>query len=131
MNCAPVLPRVMHESPSLSAEQIEQIQEELLRTLTRLERSMKISGQAARPVELDQSCVGRLSRIDAIQNQGLMQNLQEREKVQLAQVLAALRRIEEGRYGICGGCGKPIQPERLMVFPETRTCTPCSRACGA
>lgn len=117
-------------SPSLTPVQIGQIQDDLLRILARLERSMKISGQAARPVELDQSCVGRLSRIDALQNQGLVQNLQERERVQLAHVLDALKRIEEGRYGICSACGEPIQPERLLVFPETRTCTPCTRACS-
>ncbi len=111
--------------PTLTTEQIGEIRQELLRTLTRLERSMKISRQAARPVELDQTAVGRLSRIDALQNQGLIHNLQEREKVQLAQVLNALRRIEEGSYGLCTACSRPIQLERLLIFPETLTCTSC------
>lgn len=113
----------------LSPAQIGEIRDELLRTLTRLERSMKISGEAARPVELEQDTVGRLSRIDAIQNQGLAQSLQDRERAQLASILDALRRIEEGCYGACSACGAPIPFERLTVFPETRTCAACARGC--
>ncbi|HEV2146023.1 MAG TPA: TraR/DksA C4-type zinc finger protein [Longimicrobiaceae bacterium] len=114
---------------TLSPDQIGEIRDELLRTLTRLERSMKISGEAARPVELEQDTVGRLSRIDAIQNQGLAQNLQARERAQLACILDALRRIEEGSYGACSACGGAIRFERLLVFPETRTCAACATGC--
>ncbi|HEX2187887.1 MAG TPA: hypothetical protein VHG51_03265 [Longimicrobiaceae bacterium] len=114
---------------SLSPAQIGEIRDELLRVLTRLERSMKISGEAARPVELEQDTVGRLSRIDAIQNQGLAQNLQERERAQLACILDALRRIEEGCYGACGACGGGIPFERLLIFPETKTCAACAKGC--
>jgi DnaK suppressor protein len=114
---------------TLSPDQLGEIRDELLRTLTRLERSMKISGEAARPGELEQDTVGRLSRIDAIQNQGLAQNLQERERAQLASILDALRRIEEGRYGACSACGAAIRFERLLVFPETRCCAACAKGC--
>lgn len=113
---------------TLSPSQIGEIREELLRALSRLERSMKISDQAARPVQLEQDTVGRLSRIDAIQNQGLAQSLQAREQVQLANILDALRRIEEGCYGACAACSQGIPFERLLVFPETRTCATCARS---
>ena len=35
----------------------------------------------------------------------------------LGQVEAAIERIDEGRYGICARCGKPIDPERLEALP--------------
>lgn len=110
--------------PVLSAEQIEQIRADLLRVLSKLERSL-LNGQA-RPADLDQTAVGRLSRIEALQNQGLTQGLHEREQVQLTQVTNALRRIELGSYGLCTACGAPIQAERLLVFPETPSCSRCS-----
>ena len=113
----------------LSPAQIDEIRDDLLRTLTRLERSMKISGEAARPKELKQDTVGRLSRIDAIQHQGLAQSLQDRERAQLASILDALRRIEEGRYGACTGCGGTIPFERLAIFPETKCCAACAKGC--
>lgn len=114
------------QSP-LAPEQIAQIRDELLRALARLERSLKASGEAARLSDLEQDTVGRLSRIDAIQNQTVTRSLEERERTQLSQIADALRRMEEGTYGLCGGCGAAIPFERLLIYPETRACTPCAR----
>lgn len=110
---------------SITPEQKQQLHEELLRTLTRLERSVTRHGSASRPAEMDQTCIGRLSRIEALQNQSFTQGLKEREKIRFEQVLDALRRIEDGSYGICAACKVAIPSERLLVFPETRTCTRC------
>jgi len=112
---------------TLSPAQVEEIRTELLRALTRLERSMKISGAAARPGDLEQDTVGRLSRIDALQNQGLTQSLHERERAHLSNITAALLRIEEGSFGVCTACGGGIPFERLVIFPETRTCAGCAK----
>ncbi|HEX8693569.1 MAG TPA: TraR/DksA C4-type zinc finger protein [Longimicrobium sp.] len=114
------------QSP-LPAEKLEAIRAELLRTLGKLERSLKISGENGKVRDLEQDTVGRLSRIDAIQNQGLTQNLEERERAQLRKVADALRRLEDGTYGACSSCGGSIPFERLLVFPETLACTACAR----
>jgi DnaK suppressor protein len=113
-------------TPHLTPEQLEMFREELLRMVARLERSMRTTDASARPVTLDQTSVGRLSRIDAIQNQSLAQGMQERERQKLAFLQAALRRLDEGTYGICTGCGEPILPERLAFFPEIPTCVQCA-----
>jgi DnaK suppressor protein len=110
----------------LTPEQVVLLQGELERALAKLTRSMKTTNKAARPVKLDQTSVGRLSRIDALQNQSLTQGLQERERVKAAQLTEALKRLEEGTYGTCEGCGEPIGFERLSLFPETRTCSRCA-----
>jgi DnaK suppressor protein len=111
--------------PHLTAEQEEQLHDELLRVLKRLERSLKISGRAARPVTLDQTSVGRLSRMDALQNQQMTQGLQARESARYAQIAEVLQRLERGTYGVCAGCEQPIPFERLLVFPETLRCSSC------
>ncbi len=110
----------------LAPEQRDMIRDELLRSLTKLERSMKASGLTARPRDLEQDTVGRLSRVEALQSQGLTKTLAEREKAQLEQIVAALRRLEDGTYGSCNCCGGPIPVERLMVFPETLACSTCA-----
>ena len=43
----------------------------------------------------------------------------------LSEIDAALQRLEDGSYGICGHCREPIPWERLDVLPMTRLCTPC------
>lgn len=112
----------------LTADEVVELRALIERQIARLERSMKLTDEAARPVELDQTAVGRLSRMDAIQNQHLTKNLQERERVRYAMLCRALARIEAGAYGRCEGCGEPIAFDRLSVFPETAECGACPAA---
>lgn len=109
----------------LTGNQRDELRGVLERELARLEKSMRVSDEAVRTVELDQTAVGRLSRMDSLQNQKLAQNLAEREQVRLAHVLAALRRMAAGAYGTCSECEAAVPFERLLVFPETPTCQAC------
>jgi RNA polymerase-binding protein DksA len=43
----------------------------------------------------------------------------------LASIDYALQQVQRGAYGICEGCGKPIDPARLAVVPETTLCLKC------
>jgi DnaK suppressor protein len=110
----------------LTGEQFEELVRELERALRKLERSMGITAEALRPVSLDQTAVGRLSRIDTLQTQGLTRNLRDREQALWDGITGAFRRIREGTYGLCVECGGEIRFERLQVFPETLTCAPCA-----
>lgn len=109
----------------LTGAQIEELKAELERQLRRLQKSMKITDEALRTVELDQTAVGRLSRMDSLQNQALSAGLREREAARLAQILEALERMREGTYGSCATCGAGIPFERLFVFPEAPECASC------
>jgi DnaK suppressor protein len=110
----------------LDPSQLAELREELEHQLRRLERSMRVTGEAAAPVELDQTSVGRLSRMDSLQNQGLTRNLQEREETKLALLREAFARLDAGTYGLCVSCGGEIPFERLYVFPEAPVCSSCT-----
>lgn len=112
----------------LTPAQLEELRAELDRQLRKLRRSMETTTQVLKPVQLDQSSVGRLSRIDNLQTQGLTAGLQAREQAKLGQINEALKRLEQGSYGRCVVCGSPIAFERLMVFPEAPNCAACSGA---
>ena len=109
----------------LTADQVGELRAELERQLARLEKSMKLTEEAVRPVELDQTSVGRLSRMDSIQNQSLSKGLKDREVARLSQIHAALARMDRGVYGTCVECGRAIPFERLFVFPEAPECGAC------
>jgi len=51
--------------------------------------------------------------------------LEKRIKEQLARVEHALHKFEEGTYGLCEGCGQPIDPARLEALPQARRCMSC------
>lgn len=53
--------------------------------------------------------------------------LEENEERLLAEIDAALERIEEGTFGICQTCSKPIGTERLEAVPYTTHCIDCKR----
>ncbi|MFH1640020.1 MAG: TraR/DksA C4-type zinc finger protein [Chloroflexota bacterium] len=51
--------------------------------------------------------------------------MEKRIKSQLAEVERALRKFEEGTYGLCDACGKSIDPERLEALPQANLCMLC------
>lgn len=83
------------------------------------------SKDAADTVELDQSKVGRLSRMDALQAQQMAQETARRRQIQLQKIDNALRRMEAGDYGYCFKCGDEISAARLNFDPASTRCIGC------
>ena len=79
------------------------------------------------PVELDQQSVGRLSRMDAMQQQSMDLAREERRRTRLAILAAALRRMDDGDYGYCLACGEDVSPARLDVDPAVTLCVDCQK----
>ncbi len=93
-------------------------------------RLVDSSAEARRTVELDQSRVGRLTRMDALQAQAMSVETDRRRKVELQQIEAALGRIEDGDYGTCVNCGEAIAVKRLTLNPTTPVCIECAQSAG-
>ena len=77
------------------------------------------------PPELDQTTVGRLSRMDAIQNQQIALERERLRKQKLQRIDSALKRIEEDEYGYCVRCEDDISEERLSFDPTIMVCKEC------
>ena len=98
--------------------------------LERKEEILRVSAdssEAAKPVELDQSRVGRLSRIDALQNQEMAKETDRRRQAELQRIEAAFKRIEDGEFGECASCGEDIAIKRLQLDPAVAVCIGCAR----
>ena len=83
------------------------------------------SREGRAPVELDQQSVGRLARMDAMQQQSMDVAREERRRHRLAVLNAALCRLDEDEYGYCLACGEDILPERLDIDPAVTLCVTC------
>jgi DnaK suppressor protein len=83
---------------------------------------------ATATVELDQASVGRLSRMDALQQQAMAQDGRQRAELALRRIEAALRRCDDGSYGECLDCGEWIDPRRLELDPAATLCIRCAEA---
>jgi len=84
------------------------------------------TSSARSAVELDQSRVGRLSRMDAMQGQAMAQEQQRRRQQEVIRIGSALQRIAEGEYGWCLKCGDAIAKARLVSDPATPLCIDCA-----
>lgn len=104
---------------------LEKFKNALLARRSEIEQLNSDSKGAADTVALDQSTVGRLSRMDAMQAQQMAQETARRRKQQLQQIESALGRIEADDYGDCYKCGEPIEEARLKFDPAGTRCINC------
>ena len=107
-------------------KQLEAARARLLARREELEALAATAAESRRPVELDQSRVGRLSRMDALQDQAMALETERRRDNERRRIEAALRRLAEGEFGYCLGCGEVIEAKRLALDPTAPQCVDCA-----
>lgn len=115
-------------STPLDETRLAELTRDLEALAERLRQGLAGSAASARPVELDQPAVGRVSRIDAIQQQKMLEANRHAQRSRLQLVQTALRRLEDDTYGECLACGESIAWARLVARPETPFCLECQSA---
>jgi DnaK suppressor protein len=104
----------------------QHFKELLLRQQQELTQAEQESAESTRTVSLDQSSVGRISRMDAMQSQQMALENKRRRKIQLTRIEAALERLNEGEYGYCAMCDEEINHRRLEADPANPFCVNCA-----
>ena len=115
-------------SAKLSPTQIAQLRQLLVAQQLELKNLVNSAHSGTETVTLDQQSVGRVSRIDAIQQQQMALASQQQAADQLRRSEQALQRIDNGDYGECEDCGETIAFARLQAQPNTRLCIDCQSA---
>jgi DnaK suppressor protein len=101
-------------------------QKRLLEMQANLLEAQETGSEAEQTVELDQTRVGRLSRMDAMQAQAMSVETGRRRRQKLMQIEAALKHIETDEFGYCQECGEDIAPKRLEIDPTVLLCIGCA-----
>ena len=104
----------------------KEIRQRLLDRQARILSDSAASSDDRAAVELDQTKVGRLSRMDAIQMQAMSAAIEQRRQQDLKKVEAALKRLDDGEYGYCLECGDEIATGRLESDPAAPLCAGCA-----
>lgn len=103
------------EFKQYAREEMERLKAEIPRLKERLQ-----------PVEPDVA-IGRLSRMDNIQNQSVVKSQLNKAQARLVKLGEALVRVDEDEeFGLCIDCGDPIPMARLKAMPETELCVECA-----
>ena len=110
----------------LRPKQIQELKNKLLKQQQDLTALEQTGTDAASVVELDQTRVGRLSRMDALQAQAMSRESLRRRQIKLQNISVALKHIDHEDYGYCAECGDAIAFKRLLFDPTTTLCITCA-----
>lgn len=108
----------------LTDAQLAALHDALLALRGELRALLGMSEAGARPVELDTS-IGRVSRIDAIQQKEMVAASRQSHQIRLQQVERALAAFDDDAYGECRQCGEDVGHRRLSARPEAPFCLAC------
>lgn len=109
----------------LTPRQTQELRSLLQSNKTKLEQQLLDAESATGIVTLDQSSVGRVSRVDAMQQQSMAVSTRAKAEASLRKVIIALQRMDREDFGYCGQCDEPIQFNRLKVQPQASHCLKC------
>lgn len=110
----------MTKSQPFTPAQLRELRSEMDRELAWLLRSLTRKQTVRGGTSSADASTQRSSEQDEMQRE-----LRERAQMRLAAILAAIARLENGTYGECAACRKPISYGRLMVMPEATMCIAC------
>ena len=108
----------------LTAAQMEELKLKLQQLRDELKALRESTKAGTRPISLDEP-IGRLTRMEAIQQQSMSTASRGQADLKLKQVEQALSLMERGDYGLCRRCEEPIGYPRLNARPESPYCLPC------
>lgn len=106
---------------------VEALKKQLIERRDELNRLLTAHHDDTKPVILDQTTVGRLSRMDELQTQAMSIETERRRKGELHRIDAALSRVDEDEFGYCVTCGDEIEKKRIELDPAIPTCVGCAR----
>ena len=106
----------------MSPKEQEEIRARLMQEKRELTKRVdRIHAHAREPLEADSSeqaaQLGNVAVVSALETEAIEE---------IADIDAALQRLENGRYGICIGCGEDISPQRLEARPACTECVDCA-----
>jgi DnaK suppressor protein len=111
-----------------SQDQLDKFRDRLEQRIHRLKQQQDASSDQRSTVTLDQQSVGRLSRMDAMQQQAMALATDRRRQVEISKALAALETLSDDDFGYCQECGESIGAARLNHDPALILCIGCAKA---
>jgi len=93
--------------------------------ISELQKSDLYLEEATQPIA-PSVALGRLTRMEVIGEKGVNEARHIKVKQRLERLGNALKRMDDGSYGVCIRCGEDIPFARLSAVPESLVCVPCA-----
>ena len=109
----------------MTQEELKILKRDIKRMIDTLKSELSALEQSATPIS-PENAIGRISRMDAINNKGVIDASIRNRKSKLSKLQLALSKVDQPGFGKCAGCKNPINPKRLMLLPESTKCVRCA-----
>ena len=101
------------------------LKEKIIAAIAEMEAKIAKRAATIKPIS-PENAIGRVSRMDAINNKGVADAAMSQAERKLVSLRVALSKIDSPDFGNCSRCKNPIQPARLMYMPESAECVRCA-----
>ena len=109
----------------MTSEERQALKTKLIDLISKTEEEIESFKDMVKPISPENS-LGRISRMDAINNKGVATAAMHNKQKKLTQMRIALDKIDEPDFGNCSNCTRPIKPARLIYMPESTLCVGCA-----
>ena len=109
----------------MNIEEKQQIRERINSEIMSATEQVIELKEMTQPIAPD-AAIGRISRMDAINNKGVNELLLSKTEIKLQKLEASLAYIDKDDYGLCRVCKQPLPLGRLMMLPESDKCVDCA-----
>lgn len=110
----------------MSPDKKAEIKHMVKASITKTMQKIKGYESMAQPITPENS-IGRISRMDAINNKGVVDAALRAAKQKLAGLKNVLAHIDDEDFGICDRCGNDIPEKRIILMPQSKFCVRCAR----
>lgn len=111
-------------SKTLSDQQREQLKDKIADKIAKIESDILEYTELTKPIS-PEIAIGRISRMDAINNKSVNEAALRNSKNKLVRVKRCLNELDAESFGLCRQCGTMIEFEKLLVMPESVRCVTC------
>ena len=109
----------------MTGDEREKLRRLIIERIASVQRDITAFKANVTPVVPD-SAIGRLTRMEAINSQGINEAALRKARTTRVLLEKALRDIDTDDFGLCHGCEEPIAFARLMAMPEAALCVTCA-----
>jgi len=103
----------------------KQLKENIIIKISQFKKQIIELKELTKPIAPD-CAIGRVSRMDAINNKSVNEAALRQKERQLKGLEIALEDFDSDKFGICISCGRTIPTGRILIMPESKKCVSCA-----
>ena len=109
----------------MTKQELNDIEEKVLQEIEKTKKSIADYQELTKPIS-PENAIGRITRMDAINNKSVAEAALRQAEVKLNNLLNVQDSLEDKDFGICIKCQKPIPIGRILLMPQSRHCVNCA-----